>query len=82
MIQKEIVEILCCPKTKQSVSPLSKEEVRDLNRKITQGKIKNRGGKRVKRNIDGALVTEDGKWAYPVRHHIPIMLIEDALPVK
>ncbi len=31
--------------------------------------------------IDGGLVREDGKCLYPIRGNIPIMLIDEAIPL-
>jgi len=35
----------------------------------------------VTEKIEAALVRSDGKVAYPVRDGIPIMLVEEALPL-
>jgi uncharacterized protein YbaR (Trm112 family) len=32
--------------------------------------------------LEGALVREDGKMAYPIRDGIPVLLAEEILPVK
>jgi uncharacterized protein YbaR (Trm112 family) len=31
--------------------------------------------------VQEALVREDGKYAYPVREDIPIMLVDEAIPL-
>ncbi len=41
----------------------------------------NRGGAGVREPIEGGLVRQDGKWLYPIRDDIPIMLVEEALPL-
>jgi len=32
--------------------------------------------------IDAGLVRADGKFLYPIRHDIPIMLVDEAIPLK
>ena len=78
----ELIDILCCPETKQPVKPADKELVSKFNKLVSQRKLKNRGGKYVRRNLDSALIREDGKYAYPIRNNIPIMLIDEAIEVK
>ncbi len=32
--------------------------------------------------IDGGLIRADKKFLYPIRHEIPIMLIDEAIPLE
>ena len=43
--------------------------------------LRNRTGQPVTENIEGGLVREDGKFLYPVRNSIPVMLIDEAIPL-
>ncbi|MDR2729233.1 MAG: hypothetical protein LBB56_08865 [Chitinispirillales bacterium] len=79
MVDKELLDILCCPETKQNVTLLDEESVKVINGKIKTGELKNRGGEAVKELIDGALLREDRKYFYPIREDIPIMLIDEAI---
>ncbi len=76
-MNSEIYEILCCPDTKQSVSELDADRVKEINTKIAAKEMKCVSGKFLKEKIDTALVREDGAVAYPVRNNIPIMLIQE-----
>jgi len=82
MIDKELLEILACPETKEPVHLADQELVDQLNARIERGEIKNRGGKHVEGKIDGGLVREDGAYLYPIEDDIPIMLIDEAIPLK
>lgn len=82
MIDPELLEILCCPETHQGLTLASAQVVEVLNRSIEAGNASNRGGKRVTDRIDGALVRQDGKYAYPIRQKIPVMLMDEALPLS
>lgn len=72
----------CCPETHQPVSEADAALVAKLNQQIAAGTLKNRGGKPVSDSIDGALVRQDRLVAYAVRKSIPIMLIEEAIPLQ
>lgn len=78
-IDKELLDILCCPETKQDLELIEGEEIARINKKIKEGTVKNRGGEEVKEPIDAALLREDKKYLYPIREDIPIMLIDEAI---
>lgn len=80
MIDSELLEILCCPETKQPVTLVEGEAIDRINEKIAAGGIKNRGGQTVDQKIDGGLLRKDKKYLYPIRDDIPIMLEDEAIP--
>ena len=75
-----LLEILCCPGTKQAVTLLDAASLDLLNRKIANGEVQNTGGNPVKDPLAGGLIRSDKKVAYPIREMIPIMLIEEGIP--
>lgn len=81
MIHPELLEILCCPETRQRVREAPEALVESVNRAIREGSLKPPAGVRSIEALDGGLVREDGKFVYPIRKGIPIMLIEERLPV-
>ncbi|MFP4014462.1 MAG: Trm112 family protein [Chitinispirillaceae bacterium] len=82
MVDKELLDILCCPETKQDLTLIEGEEIKKINAKIKKGEIKNRGGEVVKEPIDAGLLREDRKYLYPIREDIPVMLIDEAIPYE
>ena len=80
MIEQKLLEILCCPETKQDIHLVDQSVVEAVNKKIDAGTVTNRGGEPVKEKIDGGLLREDRKFLYPIREDIPIMLIDEAIP--
>jgi len=76
-----LLEILVCPQTHQLVRLAAPEQVRDLNRRIEEGSLRNQAGQVVVEPLDGGLLREDNKVLYPIRRDIPIMLIEEAIPL-
>ena len=81
-IDKDLLAILCCPETKQDVSMAPDTLIRQLNERISKGALKNKGGQTVSEKIDGGLLRADRKILYPIREDIPIMLIEEGIPLE
>jgi uncharacterized protein YbaR (Trm112 family) len=79
MIDRELLDILVCPETKQPVRLADSELVARINASIAAGGVSNRGGDSVSEAISGGLVRQDGKLLYPIRDDIPIMLIDEAI---
>lgn len=80
MVDKELLDILCCPETKQDLTLTDQKTTDLINKQIQTGTVKNRGGETVKEPIDAGLVRKDRKYLYPIREDIPIMLIDEAIP--
>lgn len=81
-VDPEFLAILACPEDKSALAMAPVDLVARLNEKITTTKVLNRGGDRVSEAIDAGLVREDGKYLYPVRDEIPILLIEEAIALE
>lgn len=81
MIDEQLLEILACPETKEPVHLADAGLIERVNAAIAEGKLKNRGGEAVTEAIDGGLVRKDEKFLYPIRDEIPIMLVEEAIPL-
>ncbi len=80
-ISQELLDILVCPETKQPVVLAESDLLEKLNAQIQDGTLKNRAGETVSEAIDGALVREDKSCCYPIRDDIPVMLIDEAIPL-
>ena len=80
LIDPALLDILCCPETKQAMTLMDAASLDVLNRKIANGELQNQGGNLVKEPLDGGLIRSDKKVAYPIREMIPIMLIEEGIP--
>ncbi len=80
MIDRELLEILCCPKTKVPVEMLSEDKLKAVNDRIGRGEVKTVDGSKVDKPLDAGLITEDGKTIYRIDDDIPIMLIDEGIP--
>ena len=82
MIHPDLLENLRCPETKQRLRLAEQQVIDSLNNIIARGELKNRAGNRVSDKIESGLVREDGKYLYPIRRNLPIMLIDEALALS
>lgn len=80
MVDKRLLDILCCPETKQDLTFIEGGVIGSINEAIAAGTLKNRSGETVRAAIDAGLLREDRKYIYPVREDIPIMLIDEGIP--
>ena len=80
-VSQELLAILVCPETKQPVALAPTELVDTLNAHIQNGTLKSRVGEVVSAAMDAALVREDQHYCYPIRDDIPVMLIDEAIPL-
>ncbi|HWX21210.1 MAG TPA: Trm112 family protein [Candidatus Binatia bacterium] len=81
MLDPDLLKILCCPETHQALRLAEPAALEQLNRQIETGALKNRGGQPIKEKLENGLVRGDGKFLYPIRRGIPVMLIEEGVPL-
>lgn len=78
-IDQELLDILVCPETRQSLTLAEPDEVTGINQRITRRELTTRQGTTVTEPVGGALIRSDRKYFYPVRDDIPIMLVDEAI---
>ena len=81
MDYQRLIGILRCPETHQELRVAEPGLIQRLNAQAAQGILKNRAGQPVKDALDAGLIRDDGQFVYPIRRNIPVMLIDEALPV-
>lgn len=81
MISPDLLKILCCPETHQEVRLAESAVIEKLNGQIAAGGLKNLGGQPVQEKIDAGLIRADGKVLYPIRRDIPVMLVDEGIPL-
>lgn len=80
-IDKDLLAILCCPETKLDVSLADDALISKVNDAVSRGVLKNKAQKPVTEMLDGGLIRADKKILYPIREDIPVMLIEEGIPL-
>jgi uncharacterized protein YbaR (Trm112 family) len=71
---EQLLDILCCPVTHAPLLPLSRDRLERLDAAISRGEIKDSGERTLTEPVTEALVTRDGKLAYPIVDGIPVLL--------
>ncbi len=79
-VDRNVLEILCCPVTKIPVKMLGPDKLGDLNKRIEAGEVRYADGSNVDKTLDEALITANETTIYRVDDGIPVMLEELGIP--
>lgn len=79
MIDRRLLDILCCPATRVPVRPLSAAELEALNRAIGEGTVRTEAGSSLKTAAAAGLITRDGRTIYRIEDDIPVMLADEGV---
>ena len=78
-IDKQLLDILCCPETKQPVKLLNSKQLEALNAAQRQSGLKTADGSALDQPLKAGLITADGKRIYRIDDDIPVMLVDQAI---
>jgi uncharacterized protein YbaR (Trm112 family) len=81
VIDKDYLQMLACPDTRQPLEEATPEQLLALNERVKAGGVKNKGGAIVKDPIQAGLVRKDGKALYPIVDRIPVLLVDESIPL-
>ncbi len=81
MLFTDFLSLLCCPDDRTPLKQADNELIARLNASIEAGDLKNRGGQTLSKQLDGALIRTDGQIAYPIVDEIPVLLIDEGIPL-
>lgn len=81
-MDKRLLDILCCPETRQALRLAQPAELDRVNRALARREVPDASGKISVDPIEALLVREDGKKGYAVRKGIPDLLKDDALVLE
>lgn len=80
-MDESFLSLLRCPRTGGELRLAGAEELAVYNEGVREGRLSNAGGEKVAPAMEGALVSECGRWLYPVQEGIPVLLVEEAVPL-
>ena len=78
----DLLNTLCCPETRQELALATPGILETLNRQVAAGTLCSRNGQFVREKIEGGFVRKDGRVLYPIRQHIPILLVDEAIEIR
>ena len=78
-MDRKLLDILCCPTTRQSLAMLDSQGLDALNRAIAAGGVKRADDSPQSAPLREALLTRDRKTVYRVDDGIPVLLAEEAI---
>lgn len=82
MLDAQLLAILACPETRRPLRLAEPALLAAVNEAIAAGRVTNRAGQVIHEPVEELLVREDGAVAYPVREEIPVLLIDEGIPLE
>lgn len=80
-MDRKLLDILACPATRQPLAMLDSRGLAALNDAIAAGSVQRTDGTPQRDAVREALVTRDRKLAYRIDDGIPVLLVEEGIPL-
>lgn len=81
MMHPELLKMLVCPENHSELSVADAELVRKLNDAIAAGRLTNKVGRKLDKQLEGGLLRAAGDVVYPIVDGIPMMLADEGIPL-
>ena len=78
-MDRKLLDILCCPASKQPLALLNKAELRALNEAIAGGGLKRMDGSLQSAPVKEGLITRDHQTVYRIEDGIPVLLADEGI---
>ncbi|MFN3843396.1 MAG: Trm112 family protein [Rehaibacterium terrae] len=78
-MDQRLLDILCCPVTRQPLAPLSARQLEALNRAIGEGRVVRADGSPQSSPLTAALITRDRRTVYRIDDGIPVLLADEGI---
>ena len=79
-IDRQLLEILCCPVSKQGLRILDADQLGQINHQIAAGVVNNAGNDKVTVALSEGLITQNRQRIYRIDDNIPVMLESESIP--
>jgi uncharacterized protein YbaR (Trm112 family) len=81
MITDELLALLRCPQTMQALAVATPEQLAWIEAARAAGTLRDQARRLVQEPISAGLVRADGALFFPIREGIPVLLLDEALPL-
>lgn len=81
-MDKRLLSILRCPVSHKGLSVLKKDKLDRVNAAIAKGELHYGDGEALSEPLHNALITDDGKRAYPIDDGIPVLLEDKSISME
>lgn len=78
-MDRKLLDILCCPASKQPLAVLNKAELKALNEAIVAGNLKRVDGSLQSAPVKEGLITRDHQTIYRIEDGIPVLLSDEGI---
>jgi uncharacterized protein YbaR (Trm112 family) len=78
-MDRKLLDILCCPTSKQPLALLNSQDLETVNRAITARGLARADGSAQSERLSEGLITHDRRTVYRVEDGIPVLLADEAL---
>lgn len=78
-MDRKLLDILCCPTTRQPLALLGAEDLERINRAVTAGALERADGTAQSEPLAAGLITRDRRTVYRIDDGIPVLLADEAL---
>ncbi len=78
-MDRRLLDILCCPSTRQPLSMLQTTDLEVINRAVASGSLRRADGSTQAEQLTEGLITRDRKLIYRIDDGIPVLLQDDSI---
>jgi len=78
-VDRKLLDILCCPISKQPLAMVNSAELNALNLAIGNGKVRKNDETAQTQLLKQALITRDHKMIYRLEDDIPVLLADEGI---
>ena len=78
-MDRKLLDILCCPTSRQPLALLDERDLATINAGIGDGAIRRTDGSEQSTPLTAGLITRDRRIVYRIDDGIPVLLAEEAI---